>query len=148
MNLNQRERFLLYLTIAVGVLMVSWLVLVPMGRSYRALGDERHVLQRQLDEYRATVERTTGWQQEYQALRVGLGQRIEKYEQMSEVLRKIEEVAGMAGVIVSSRRPLPENDRGVFIEFPVQFRLEATTESLVRFLFALRTGSGFVSVQK
>ena len=148
MKLSQRERYLLYATILVGVILVSWLLLLPLVRSCRSLGDQRLALQQQLEQYEATVARKPLWQQEYEALRGNLGERTEQYEQMSEVLQKIEEVAKASGVNLTTRSGLSPKDRGVFVEFPASCRLEATTESLVRFLFALRTGSGFVSVQK
>ena len=64
------------------------------------------------------------------------------------MLKKVEEVGAQAGVVISQRRELPKTDRGVYRELPVQCRVEATTESLVKFLYALRTGSGFVSVEQ
>jgi len=43
---------------------------------------------------------------------------------------------------------MTEEDKGVYRVLPVQCTVEATTESLVKFLFALQTGAGFMSVEQ
>jgi len=51
-------------------------------------------------------------------------------------------------VQISSSRPMLEEDKGVYRVLPEQLAVEATTDSLVRFLFALQTAAGFVSVEQ
>lgn len=148
MALSKREQSLLIVTVAVVVAVVSWLLLLPLWRAWQRLGREQEVARREWEAYRATIAREPEWRAEYDKLREQLGQKIEQFEQTSDVLKKIEEVGAAAGVVISQRRELPKADRGVYRELPVQCRVEATTESLVKFLYALRTGSGFVSVEQ
>lgn len=148
MALNKREQTLLAITIVVVVVAVTWLVTVPLWRYWQRLGAERLVAAREVEGYRQVIARAPEWQQQYEALREQLGQQTETFEQPSDVLQKIEQVGMTTGVIISQRRELPKTDRGAYHELPVQCRIEATTEALVRFLFALRTGTGFVSVEQ
>jgi len=148
MALNKRERGLLAVTIIIVMAVVTWALFLPLIHTWQRLGSETYRQQRELAGYQATVARTPGWQADYNQLREQLGQKVEHYEQMSDVLKKIEEVGRASGVVIQQRRPLAENDRGVYRELPVQCRVEATMDSLVRFLYSLRTGSGFVSVEQ
>jgi Tfp pilus assembly protein PilO len=148
MALNKREQILLAATIGIVVVVVTWALFLPLIRTWQRLGADIHQQQRERDGFQAAVARMPQWQADYDQLREQLGQKVEHYEQMSDVLKKIEEVGQAAGVVIQQRRPLAENDRGVYRELPVQCRIEATTDSLVRFLYSLRTGSGFVSVEQ
>jgi Tfp pilus assembly protein PilO len=148
MTLNRRERFLLFATIAIIAVGGTYLLFLPLVRSYGGQATQLATLQRELDGYRETINRRDIWQRDYDQLRAGLGQQIGSFEQMSDVLKKIEEVAATSGVVISSRKPMVENDRGNYRELPVQCRVEATTDTLVKFLYNLRTGSGFVSIEK
>jgi Tfp pilus assembly protein PilO len=97
---------------------------------------------------KAVIERKPQWQKEYDELERSLGQRSEQFQRPSDVVKKIQEVAGTSGVIVNSRRELPEEDKGVYRVLPVQCTIEANIEPLVKFLFALQAGAGFVSVEQ
>mgnify|MGYP003335324032 FL=1 len=135
-------------TILIVLVVGSWAVFLPLIRNWKRLGGDVTVAQRELDGYRQTIKTEPEWRGEYDKLRAQLGAKIESFEQTSDVLKKVEEVGAQAGVVISQRRELPKTDRGVYRELPVQCRVEATTESLVKFLYALRTGSGFVSVEQ
>jgi len=51
-------------------------------------------------------------------------------------------------VVVSTRREMPVEDKGLYVVLPAVFTVEANTDSLVKFLFALQTGAGFISVEQ
>ena len=148
MTLQRRERVLLFATIAIVVVGGTYLAFLPLLRAYRQLGGTVQNQQRELAGYQATIQHLPEWQQQYAALQARVGEKMESFHQMSDVLKKIEEVAAAHSVSISTRKALPETDRGAYTELPVQCRFEATTDSLVKFLYALRTGSGFVSVEK
>ena len=94
------------------------------------------------------LARRPGWRADYENLQRQFGQKMEQFAQMSDVLKKIEQVAAAAGARIEQQRPLTAVERDVYRELPVQSRIEATTDSLVKFLFALRTGSGFINVEQ
>ena len=66
----------------------------------------------------------------------------------SDVEKKIVEVATSSGIQLTSRRSMTVEDKGVYRVFPVQCGVEATTDSLVHFLFSLQTAAGFMSVEQ
>ncbi len=148
MALSKRERGLLIVTIAALVIGAQYLVAVPLSRSWKRVGDDLKAGQADLEYYRGHIARMPEWQAEMEQLRSQVGEKITEFVEMSDVLKKIQEVGDAAGVIITERKELPENDRGVYRELPVRCRLDATTESLVKFLYALRTGSGFVNVDQ
>lgn len=148
MALTKREQTLLGVTVVLVVGAVTWLGAIPLWRYWQRLGQDRATAMRELEGYRQVIARMPEWQEQYDALREQLGQQVETFQQTSEVLQKIEQVGTATGVVINQRRELPQADRGAYRELPVQCRIEATTESLVRFLYALRTGTGFVSVEQ
>jgi|YelNatPaOPRAMG01_1025707.scaffolds.fasta_scaffold05891_10 BMFP domain-containing protein YqiC len=148
MALNKRERNLLVATIAILVIGGGYFLLVPLVRAWQRVGADLRNQRRELAQIEATVERAPQWAVEYQELQQSLGQRSEKFTTKLDVMKRIEEIAAATGVVISTRRELLEVDKGLYRELPVAFTLEATTESLVRFLYALQTGSGFMNVEQ
>ncbi len=148
MSLSKRERNLLVMTIAVIAVVANYLPVAPLRRQWDSVADDIRNRERQLDGMKAYLQRKDGWQSEYDELRRGVNQTAGQLQTTSEVLKKIEEVGKASGVQFVSRRPLPEVDKGVYRELPVQCSYEATTESLVRFLHALVTASGFIRVEQ
>ncbi|MGA2603637.1 MAG: type II secretion system protein GspM [Verrucomicrobiia bacterium] len=148
MAITKRERSLLVITITAIVLGVNYFVVVPLLRNWRSAGEQLKTQRQQLTLMEATIDHEAQWQKQYDELKQSLGQRAESFQQSSDVGKKILEVAKSAGVQISSSRPMLEEDKGVYRVLPEQLAVEATTDSLVRFLFALQTAAGFVSVEQ
>ncbi len=148
MTLSKRERTLLVATVAALVLGGSYLLFVPLIHSWQTTGRDLIKQRQTLASYRATLARRAEWQADYDKLGRQFGQQMEQFSQTSDVLKKIEEVSHASGTVLIQQRPLQPLERDVYRELPVQCRIEATTESLVKFLYALRTGSGFVNVEQ
>ena len=148
MKITKRESTLLTVTIAAIALGVNYFLVIPLARSWGETTRKLASQQRELVAMKAVIQRQPQWQKEYDELKQSLGQKSERFQQVSDVFRKIEQVASSSGVIINSRRSLPEEDRGVYRVLPVQCTLDATTEPLVKFLFGLQTGAGFMSVEQ
>jgi Tfp pilus assembly protein PilO len=148
MKITKRERSLLAVTITAIVLGINYLLVVPLLRTWGDTGKKLNLQRKEHAAMKATIERLPQWSKEYDELRQSLGERTEQFRQGSDVVGKIEQVAGSSGVVVSSRRSMPEEDKGVYRVLPVQCSIEATTEPLVKFLFALQTGAGFMSIEQ
>ncbi len=148
MKITKRERQLFAITITAVAIVLNYMIVIPLVRSWRDTGARLKTEQQQLTVIRATIQHGPQWRKQYDELRQSLGSRTESFQQSSDVLKKIEEVASSSGVQVTSRRPMSEEDKGVYRVLPVQCAVEATTASLVKFLFALQTGAGFVSVEQ
>lgn len=148
MALNRRERTLLVATVTALLVAANYLLAGPLLRSWSRLSADLHTQRLTLDGYRTNIARTPELQAEYDKLRQQVGERITQFEEISDVLKRIEEVGGSSGAQITQRKPLPESDRGAYRELPVQCRMDATIESLVKFLFGLRTSGGFVQVEQ
>ena len=148
MKITGRERLLLTTTISAVALGINYLLILPLVRGWGETGRKLANEQRELVAIKATIQHIPQWRQEYDELKRSLGERSERFRQTSDVSRKIEEVASSSGVIVNSWHPMAEEDKGVYRVLPVQCSIEANIEPLVRFLFALQTGAGFVSVEQ
>jgi Tfp pilus assembly protein PilO len=148
MKITKREGTLLTVTITVIALGINYVLMVPLVRGWGETGRKLISQQRELATTKAFILRQPQWQTEYDELKQSLGQKSERFQQMSDVYRRIEQVASSSGVIINSRRSLPEEDKGVYRVLPVQCTLDATTEPLVKFLFGLQTGAGFMSVEQ
>jgi Tfp pilus assembly protein PilO len=148
MSISKRERILLVVTVTIIVLGLNYLLLLPLARTWSELNRKLRSQRRELAAMKATIERKPVWQLEYDKLRAGLGQRTERFQQTTDVLKKIEEVANASGILINSRRPLPVEDKVEYRVLPVQCAVEATIESLTKFLHGLQTGAGFMSVEQ
>ncbi len=146
MALNKRERMLLIVTIAVLFVTSQYLLLAKLLPAWRLLNRDLFTERREVEAYQARIARMPQWQAEYDQLRTQVGAKLTQFGENVDMLKKIEEVGANAGVIITQRKELLSNDRGSYRELPVQCKLDATTESLVKFLYALRTSSGFVNV--
>ena len=148
MAVTKRERNLLVITITAIVLGVNYFVLVPLSRRWRSAGEQLKTQRQQLSLMEATISHEAQWQKEYDELKQRVGQRARSFVQSSDVAKTILDVAKSTGVQISSSRPMSEEDKGVYRVLPEQLSMEATTDSLVRFLFELQTAAGFVSVEQ
>ena len=146
MALNKRERNLLIITITAVVLGLNYLVLAPMIRKWRTLGTELATKRREIEGMKATLTHRAEWQSSYDKLGQNLKASV-AFDAPSDVLKKIEEVGGSAGILIQSRRMLRTESKEVYRELPVQCTFEATTESLVKFLFGVQTAAGFMTVE-
>ena len=148
MKITKRERSILIFVITVIVLGLNYLLVVPLLRSWKETGMQLKSKQRVLDGMQATIQHKEEWSKEYNELKRGLGQQSVQFQYTSDVVKKIQDVATSSGVQINATRQMTEEDKGVYRVLPVQCTIEATTESFVKFLFALQTGAGFMSVEQ
>ena len=148
MKITKRERSLLVISVTAIVLGLNYLLIVPMIRNWRETGTKLSRQRREVAGMKGVIAQKPQWQKEYDELKQSLGQRSERFDHVSDVMAKINQVAGSSGVVISVRRPMLEEDKGLYRVLPVQCTIEANTDSLVKFLFALQTGAGFVSVEQ
>jgi Tfp pilus assembly protein PilO len=148
MALNKRERLLVAVTATFIVLGGNYLLLSPLAKKWGDLRVKTGTAHHELDSIVATLQRAPGWQKEYDQLRQSVGEKSEKFQETSDVLKKLEEEGASSGILIKERRAMPAEDKGVYRELPVVCRFESTIESLVKFLYGLQTGSGFISVQE
>jgi len=149
MALKRRERILLNATITAIVLGLNYLLIAPLAEKWKTLGDALRVRRHQLEGMKATIQHEPEWRQQYDQLRHSFTKQSVRFEQTSDVLKKINEVGAAAGIHFQNTQPGEKPvERDVYRELPVQCTFESTTESLVKFLYGLQTGSGLMSVEE
>jgi Tfp pilus assembly protein PilO len=146
MALNKRERNLLILTITAVVVGLNYLLVAPLFGKWRTLGRQLAAKQQEFAGMQATVARAPEWRASYDKLGHDLKSSA-IFEASSDVLKKIEEVGGGAGILIRDRRMLRTEEKEAYRELPVQCRFESTTESLVKFLFGIQNAAGFMTVE-
>lgn len=148
MSLKRSEQMLIGATVALVALLGSYFLISSLAGRWQSIRRQVTTRERELTGIQATIQRKPEWERESKRLRDGLGSQQQRFEQMSDLLKRIDEVSTTTGVIVSARRPLPVVERGSYREFAVQYTFEATTESLVHFLHAIQTGATFIDVEQ
>jgi Tfp pilus assembly protein PilO len=148
MALNKRERTLLTITVSAVVLGANYLLVSPLAGKWKSFGGTLTTRRRELQAIKDTIQREPEWRQEYDHLRENVTQKTAGFGATSDVLKKIDDVGGTAGILIQSKKPMQPVEREVYRELPVQCTFESSTESLVKFLFGLQTSSGFVSVEE
>jgi Tfp pilus assembly protein PilO len=147
MTLSQREQTLVSVIAGLAVLFGTWAAGAALAERWR--GQSRKILsrQRELAAMQAAICNRPQWLAETEQLRQGLRRQL-RFEQMSDLLKQIEDIGKTAGVVISARRPLPLVEHGGYRELAVQCSFEAGIQSLVQFLFALQTETGLITVEQ
>ncbi len=148
MTLNQREQILISVIAGIVVIGGTWGVGAVLAQRWRETRSQLSARRREVSSMQTAIGQKSQWQGEVERLRQGLGQQQQALNQMSDLLKRIDEVGVASGLVISSRRPQPVAERGAYRELPLQCAFEATTESLVRFLYALQTGASVISVDQ
>lgn len=147
MTLNPREQMLVGAVAALVVLLATWAGGSALARRWQEQSRKIVSRQRELASMQAAIRNRPQWVARTEALRQGL-RRQQRFEQMSDLLKQIEDIAKTAGVVISARRPMPPVEHGGYRELAVQCSFEAGIQSLVQFLFALQTETGLISVEQ
>ncbi|MCG3149247.1 MAG: hypothetical protein PCFJNLEI_02707 [Verrucomicrobiae bacterium] len=147
MALNKRERNLLILTITIVVVGVNYFLISWIAGPWQERSNALKAKRRELAAMKSTIAREAQWQQDYENLRQNLNQ-SSQFETMSDVLKKIDELTATTAIVMQQKRPLRQETRDDYREWPVSCNFEATIESLVKFLFGLQTGAGFITVEQ
>ena len=148
MTLNRREQILAGLVLSLFIVAGTWVGVLSLTDRWQTITRKLAARQRELVAIQTAIEHKPEWLRETERLRQGLGQQEQRFEDMSDVIAQLNKAGSASGVLISNRRPLPVVERGTYRELPIQYTFEATTESLVHFLYALQTGTGFMAVEQ
>jgi Tfp pilus assembly protein PilO len=148
MALNKRELVLLTATITLTVLGVNYLLLMPLSRRWTLLGNQLKLKRTELQMVEAYVRLTPQRQKDYDELRGKEVQQSGQFRQPSDASNKIEDLGGKAGILIKDRRDLSPTDKVTYLELPVQRNFDATTETLVKFLFAVQNNPEFMTIEE
>ena len=148
MALKKRERTLLWFTITVIVLGINYIAISRIGGTWGDRSRRLRTRQGELSAIQAMIEQRPTWAARSRELRSNLGQRMDRLQGHSDVLKAIEEIGAQSGILIKNRKMLPEVPRAFYRELPVQCAFDATLESLVRFLVTLKGAGGFLNVEQ
>lgn len=147
MTLNQREQILVGTIAGLAVLFGTWAAGTALANRWKEQSRKIVSRQRELTSIQAAIRNRPQWLAQTEQLRQGL-RRQQRFEQMSDLLKQLEDIGKTAGVAISARRPLPTEEHGGYRELAVQCSFEAGIQSLVQFLFALQAESGLITVEQ
>jgi len=146
MAINKRERNLLIATITLVVVGVNYFLAAYLIGKWQPLGTQLATKRRELEGMQTTISHKAEWQASFNDLKHNLKQ-AQAFETSNDVLKKIQEVAKTSGILPQSSLSLREESKDVYRELPVKCTFEANTESLVKFLYAIQTAAGFMTVE-
>ena len=146
MAINKRERNLLIATITLVVVGVNYFLATYLVSKWQPLRGQLATKRRELEGMQATIAHKAEWQASFTDLRSNLKQ-AQAFETSNDVLKKIQEVAKTSGILPQSSLSLREEPKDVYRELPVKCTFEATTDTLVRFLYEIQTAAGFMTVE-
>ena len=148
MPISKRERQLLGITITVVVVGLNVLLYSQLRGPWQKLNADLITKRRELVMVQKTIKTLAPeWRQNYKKMGQDLKQ-SERFESATDVIKKVDEVGGAAGILTQSKRPMKEEEHDVYHEWAVQYYFEATVESLVKLLHGLQTASGFMTVEQ
>jgi uncharacterized membrane-anchored protein YhcB (DUF1043 family) len=154
-NLSRRERAMVGLALAVGVILGGWLLVVePILERNRLAGElvpaREQVLQqkRELIARRATIAaELQATSAKYDKLAEGFLTSATPAVAASELQKIVKDMAAQAKTEVRSERILPPADRGELLEIPVEIAVSCEIRQLVDLLAKIEGASKFLPVQ-
>ena len=147
MQISKRERQLLIVTSTVVVVGLNVFLFSPLLSRWQKMNVELKAKRQELAKEQATIDHTPEWRRSYEELGRNLKQ-SERFESATDVIKKVDEVGGAAGILTQTKRPMKEEEHDVYHEWAVEYHFETTVESLVKFLHGLQTSSGFMTVEQ
>ena len=147
MAISKRERQLLILTTTVVVAGLNVFLVSPLLSRWQRMNSDLTAKRRELTTVQATIARAPEWRTTYEKMGHDLKQ-AERFESATDVIKKVDEVGGAAGILTQTKRPMKDEEHDVYREWAVEYHFEATVESLVKFLHGLQTSSGFMTVEQ
>ncbi len=142
---SQREKILIIATSVVLFVVVSFFLWKPLFLSWRntsLLYDSKKL---ELANVRKTLAQEPEYRQKYKEL----SDRLKNPggpTPVPDVLPKLEQFGRDAGVNFRSRTPQPPRDRGGFTEVAVECSMDASIDSLVQFLYQVKTAQELIDV--
>ncbi len=154
-NLSRRERILVGLALAVGVILGGWLLVVePILEHNRTAGELVPAREQSLQQKReliarraaitAELEKTTA---RFDKLAEGFLTSATPAVAASELQKIVKDMAAEAKTEVRSERILPPADRGELLEIPVEIAVSCEIRQLVDLLARLDGASKLLPVQ-
>jgi Tfp pilus assembly protein PilO len=145
MQTSQREKFLIIVTSVVVFVVVSFFLWRSIIERWGALSRDHSTKKQDLVLVEATLAQKQEYETQYQELMTKMADQTGP-SPVANVLQKVEQLAGDAGVTVRSRTPQQPKDRSGFVETPVDCSVDARIETLVKLLFSIRTAQDLLDV--
>jgi len=154
-NLSRRERMMVGLALAVGVLLGGWLLVIePILEHNRAASELVPAREQVLVQKRELIARRTAINADLQAATARFDKLADGFltsatpaVAASELQKIVKDMAAQAKTEVRSERILPPADRGELLEIPVEIAVSCEIRQLVDLLAQLEGASKLLPVQ-
>jgi len=154
-NMSRRERTLVTLAVAVGVLLGGWtLVVEPILEHYRQAGELVPAREQVLAQKRELIGRRAAITSELDTTTARIDKLAERFltsatpaVAASELQKLVKDMAAEARTEVRSERILPPAERGEILEIPVEIAVSCEIRQLVDLLAKLDSAPKLLPVQ-
>ena len=149
MKFTKREIQIFYLCLSLLLLFIlDRLVFKPLANRLLALRQEIQVTQTRLARGLRAQGQKDVIVKEYKGLENYLQLKGSDEENVSAILREIEKLSREAGLSLSDVKPKSTNNRGLYKEYTVEVRSDASLRVLVNFLYRLNDSNILLRVDK
>ena len=140
---SQREKVLIIASAILLFVLVTYVTWGPLLRSWRTTWSQSEAKKQELVRVKTTVAKKPELDREYQKLAEAMagGPSL-----VPDVLVKVEALARSAGVNIINRRPQQPNNKGGFTEVPIECSMEATIDTLVKFLYDVKSAQDLLDI--
>jgi len=142
---TQREKALIIAVSIVAFVVVTFFIWKPLLAMWRQTSTEYASKQRQLELVKETLAKQPEIEKEFKELNSKMSN-PNGVAPVSDVLQKVEQLARDSGITLRSRTPQPPRDKGGFTEVAVECSMDASIDSLVHFLYNVRTAQDLLDV--
>ena len=142
---SQREKVLIIATAGLLFVVVTFIVWRPMIRSWISTSTQQSLKTSELDRVHSTLARQQALERENQELIKSMNNPSGP-SPVPDVLQKVELLARNNGVTIKSRTPQPPHDKGGFTEVAVECSMEASIDTLVKFLYDIKTAQDLLDI--
>lgn len=142
---SQREKILIIAAAVVFFVVVTAILWGPLLRSWRSASNQHNARRQQMKLVEETLAQQAEIETRYEQYRKTLASRSGSTA-VPDALQKISALAARSGVNVRARTPQPQREQRGFTEVPIEYSLEASTETLVKFLYEVRVAQDLIDV--
>lgn len=147
MTLSGRETMLMWATLAMLLIGVTWLLGGPKWKEWEELEVARQSLEEQIVLSERLIGQQASWDERLAASMGDLKVYPAGVDVTPKLLETVEQMARDTSLKLSSLSPSKEQNLGDVSEVAIKCSFEGTLDALVRFLYALKTADGLYKIR-
>lgn len=150
-NLSKREKFILFVTLAVISFSLLYnLVFTPYFRKLTILDKEITQLENKLKKARRLVPKKSRIESDFNAFMINYKSEegVSAEQQIARILIELESLSNQSGVHITDVKPRPVKNFEYYSEFIIEMRFEGPINEIAKFIYDIQQSKQLLKIEK